>query len=148
MHHRALNPDISTRNRREISLNADNSTPLGTLRGMEILLHVVLLLHLVGFAALFGGAFVQVKGPQRAVNSAMVHGALTMLVSGLLLVTIRELGTFEQPLNHMKIGIKLLIMVAVTVLVLVNRKKEALSSGTFFAIAGLTLANAAIAVLW
>lgn len=115
---------------------------------MEFLLHLVLLLHLVGFAALFGGAFVQLKGPQRVVNQAMFHGALTMLVSGLLLVAIRELGHVEDPLNHMKIGIKLLVMIAVTVLVLINRKKENLPSGTFFAIAGLTLANAAIAVLW
>lgn len=112
---------------------------------MEILRLVLFLLHLVGFAALFGGAFVQVKGPKRIINPAMWHGALTMLVSGLLLVGVLEMLDGVD-VNHMKIGIKLLVMVVVFVLVLLQRKKDQVSSGMFFAIFGLTFLNAAIAV--
>lgn len=113
---------------------------------MDILHSLFLLLHLVGFAALFGGAFVQLKGPRR-INPAMWHGALTMLVTGLLLVTSLEMFT-DGPVNHMKVGIKLLVLIAVFVLVLINRKKDTVADGPFWGIFGLTLLNAAIAVFW
>ncbi|HJE52102.1 MAG TPA: hypothetical protein K8V15_09060 [Tessaracoccus flavescens] len=111
---------------------------------MEILHNILVLLHFVGFAALFGGAFVQIKGPSRSVNPAMWHGVLTMLVTGLLLVVSLEMG--DGNVNHMKIGIKLAVVIAVFVLVLLNRKKENVSDGVFWGIAGLTLLNAIVAV--
>lgn len=111
---------------------------------MEIARLLLLFLHLIGFAALFGGAFTQVKGPKRIVNPAMWHGALTMVVTGLLLVGVREMG--DMGVNHIKIGVKAVVMVAAFVLVLLNRKKSDLSAGTFFSIFALTALNAAIAV--
>lgn len=111
---------------------------------MEILRNVLLLLHLVGFAALFGGAFVQLKAQNRVINPAMWHGALTMLVSGVALVAVREIG--DLGIDHVKVAIKLVVMLGVFVLVLTQRKKEHISNGLFFAIFGLTLANAVVAV--
>lgn len=113
---------------------------------MDVLHNVFLLLHFVGFAALFGGAFVQLKGPERSVNKAMLHGAITQLVSGLLLVGLMEMGDGE--LNHVKIGIKTLVLIVIFVLVLMNRKRDKLAAGAFFGIFGLTLLNAALAVFW
>ena len=113
---------------------------------MEILHNLVLLLHFVGFAALFGGAFVQIKGLKRHVNAAMFHGSLTQLITGLLLVGLLEMG--DGDVNHMKIGIKLLVLIAVMVLVVINRKKDDVGNGTFWAIFALTLLNAGIAVFW
>lgn len=112
---------------------------------MELIHDLLLLLHFVGFAALFGGAFVQVKGPSRVVNAAMVHGVLTQLVTGLLLVGLAEMGDGE--VNHVKVGIKLAVLVAVAVLVFMNRKKDALGGAQFWSIFGLTLVNTAVAVL-
>lgn len=113
---------------------------------MDILQNLVLLLHFIGFAALFGGAFVQVKGPGRSINAAMFHGALTQLVTGLLLVMFLEMGDGEP--NHMKIGIKTVVLVVILVLVLTNRKKETVPNGIFWGIFGLTLLNAGLAVFW
>ena len=113
---------------------------------MDIVHNLFVFLHLVGFAALFGGAFVQMKGPKRIVNPAMFHGALTQLVTGIVLVVIDEMG--PEPVNHMKIGIKLLVLIVIMVLVILNRKKSRVPDGAFWAIFGLTLANAAIAVFW
>ena len=114
---------------------------------MEFLFNLALLFHFIGFAALFGGAFVQAKGPRRIINPAMFHGALTMLVTGLLLVGVWELGSFRDgDPNHLKIGIKFLVLVGVFVFVLINRKKDNVPAGQFWAIAGLTALNAAIAV--
>ncbi len=113
---------------------------------MDILYNVFVLLHFIGFAALFGGAFVQMKGPRRIVNAAMFHGALTQIVTGIVLLGLLEMG--DDPVNHMKLGIKFLVLVVITVLVIMNRKKDNAPNGAFWAIFGLTLANAAIAVFW
>lgn len=113
---------------------------------MEIVQHALVLLHLVGFAALFGGAFVQVKGPQRVINPAILHGALTQVVSGLLLVGMLEMGS--DPVNHAKIAVKSTVLVVILVLVLLNRKKDSVAAGPFFTILALTLLNAGIAVFW
>lgn len=122
------------------------STLLDSLGHMEILLNAFILLHFIGFAALFGGAFVQMKGPKRVVNSAMFHGALTQLVTGIVLVVINEFGA--DPVNHMKVGIKLVVLIVIMVLVVMNRKKDTVMDGVFWSIFALTLANAAIAVFW
>lgn len=111
---------------------------------MEFVHNLVLLLHFVGFAALFGGAFVQLKSAPRQVNAAMFHGMLTQLVTGLLLVGFLEMG--DKPVNHIKVGIKLTVLIVLGILVFLNRKKDAVSNGVFWAIFGLTLADAAIAV--
>ena len=113
---------------------------------MDILHNIILLLHFVGFAALFGGAFVQLKGPKRVVSPAMWHGALTMLITGLLLVTSLEMG--DGTVNHIKVGIKLLLLIVIFVLVLMNRKKDKVDDGPFWGIFALTLLNAGIAVFW
>ncbi|WP_040282977.1 hypothetical protein [Tessaracoccus massiliensis] len=113
---------------------------------MDILHNIFLLLHFVGFAALFGGAFVQLKGPKRVVNPAMWHGALTMLITGILLVGSLEMG--DGTVNHVKVGIKLLLLIVIFVLVLMNRKKDKVDDGPFWGIFALTLLNAGIAVFW
>lgn len=111
---------------------------------MELLRDLLLLLHLVGFAALFGGAFVQMTASQRKINPSMWHGALTMVVSGLLLVAVNEMRDVD--LNQIKIGIKLAVMIVVFVLVWTQRKPDEVKPPMFFTIFGLTFANAAIAV--
>jgi hypothetical protein len=112
---------------------------------MELIHGILVLLHLVGFASLFGGAFVQIKGPSRSVNAAMVHGALTQLVTGVLLVGLAEMADVD--VNHIKIAVKLTLLVVIAVLVFMNRRKESLPDAQFWAILGLTLVNTAVAVL-
>jgi hypothetical protein len=114
---------------------------------MELARDVLVFIHLLGMAALFGGAFVQIKGPERAVNNAMLHGVLTQLVSGLLLVGVLETGEFE-PVNHPKIAVKFGLALVITILVIVNRKKPALPDGLFFGLLGLTVATIGVAVFW
>ena len=113
---------------------------------MEIVRQLVLFLHLVGLAALFGGLFVQLKAEPRMVNNAMLHGILTMLVTGLLSVGILEGG--GATVDNTKIAVKLVIALVIGVLVFANRKKPALPNGLFFGLMGLTLVNIAVAVFW
>jgi FtsH-binding integral membrane protein len=113
---------------------------------MDFLRDVLLFLHFIGLAALFGGLFVQVKAHPRVVNNAMFHGILTQLVTGLLLVGVLEAGDHE--VDNAKIGVKLLVALVIGALVLVNRKKPALPDGLYLGLLGLTALNIAVAVFW
>jgi FtsH-binding integral membrane protein len=113
---------------------------------MDFLRDVLLFLHFIGLAALFGGLFVQVKAHPRVVNNAMFHGILTQLVTGLLLVGVLEAGDHE--VDNAKIGVKLLVALVIGALILVNRKKQALADGLYVGLLGLTALNIAVAVFW
>jgi hypothetical protein len=107
---------------------------------------LLVFIHLLGMAALFGGAFVQIRASERVVNNAMLHGVLTQVVSGLLLVGVLEAGT--APVDHVKIGVKFALAVVIGVLALVNRGKSAIPSGLYFGMLGLTVLTVGVAVFW
>lgn len=114
-----------------------------------IVFGIVVILHFIGLAALLGGVLVQVKDTiagKGHVMIAMIHGALTQLVTGLLLVGFIEMG--GESINNGKIGTKLAIVIIITVLVLVYRKKKPVASWVIWTVGALTVANIAIAVLW
>lgn len=113
---------------------------------MEILRDVLVFLHFIGLAALFGGLFVQLKSDPRIVNNGVIHGALTQVVTGLLLVGVLEASDAE--VNNTKIGVKLLVALVITVLAFANRKKTSIPNGLFFGLMGLTAINIAVAVFW
>ena len=115
---------------------------------MDILHSILVILHFVGLASLLGGFLVQTKAIARGkgvVHAAMIHGALTQLVTGLLLVGLAEMG--DGSVNHMKIGIKLAVLIVITVLVFVYRKKSPAPSWVLWAVGLLTLANIVVAVV-
>lgn len=112
---------------------------------METVYAIVLVLHLIGWALVLGGA---VHGLREAtMNKGMLHGILTALVAGIVMVGLGEM--MDAEVNHMKIGIKLVIALVVTAMVIFgNRNSEKVTKGYLGGIAGLTVANVAIAVLW
>lgn len=113
---------------------------------MEILRDILVFLHFIGLAALFGGLFVQLRSDPRVVNSAVLHGILTQVVTGLLLVGVAE--GMDRELDNVKIGVKLVVALVIAVLVFANRKKAAIPSGLFFGLLGLTALNIGVAVFW
>lgn len=118
---------------------------------MEFLEHVLVVLHFLGLAALIGGFLVQIKDTTRVVNNAMFHGALTQLVTGVLLVGIAyPLADGDESLypDNAKIAVKLTILLVILGLILANRKKESISTAIWGAIGGLAILNVVIAVFW
>ncbi|HET8961602.1 hypothetical protein [Nocardioides sp.] len=113
---------------------------------METLRLVLLVLHLLGFAALFGGLIVQVRSPEKVVNAAMRDGAGTAFLAGLLLVGVLESG--EAAVDHVKIGVKFAIGLVVLILVMANMRKPRIPDGLFYALLLLTVANVVVAVFW
>jgi uncharacterized membrane protein len=114
---------------------------------VTVVYDVLVILHFIGLASLLGGFLVQMRSTPRTVNNAMLHGALTQLVTGVLLVGLHY-PVFDSGPDNAKITVKLLILLVVLGLILANRKKEQISSGVWGAIGLLTIANIAIAVLW
>ncbi len=119
---------------------------------MAFVYDLLVFVHMLGMAALFGGAFVQVKGPDRVVNNAMLHGVLAQVISGLLLVGMLESGTGlgpgVEPVNHAKIGVKFALAVVIAVLVVVNRRKPVVPNGLYYGLLGLSVVTIGVAVFW
>ena len=83
---------------------------------MQFIYNLLLVLHFIGLASLLGGVIVQMKSSDKGVNPAMVHGALTQLVTGVLMVGIAESGGVDEELNMTKIAVKLIVVLIITVL--------------------------------
>src|SRR6478609_2005502 len=92
---------------------------------MEILKNVVLALHIIGVVALLGGVLYQIGAMRQGkarVLPAMMYGAWTMLVTGVILVGLQyPLG---NEVNNAKVSVKLAVLIAILVIALVNRKRD------------------------
>ena len=116
---------------------------------METLRGIVLLVHLVGFAVLFGAWVVELVNGKRGITRVMHWGLAIAGAAGLALAAPWGI---EYDLNYAKIGTKLVILLAIGALLGVGaarqRKSGSVAPAIFWPIGILTLANAAIAVLW
>ncbi|MET7616471.1 hypothetical protein [Streptomyces sp. NPDC005408] len=116
---------------------------------MDVLINVFVALHIIGIASLLGGFLTQMKAMSAGAarfSPAMLHGALTMLITGVVLVGLNQAD--DQPVNNLKISIKLAILVVILGVVYVKRDEEKAEKALFGAVGGLTVANIFIATLW
>lgn len=115
---------------------------------MEILRHIVVLVHLVGFAVLFGAWVVEAVG-RRRFTPIMNWG---LAIAGLAGLALAAPWGIDYDLNYVKIGTKLVVLVAIGALLGIGlgrqRRSGSVPAGVFWAVGVLTLANAGIAVLW
>lgn len=116
---------------------------------LEIIKNIVLALHVIGVASLLGGSLVQlssIKSGTTRIIRPILDGAWTMLITGVILVGLQyPLG---NDVDNVKITVKLLVLVAIVVIALVNRKKEKLAAWVIPTLAGLTVVNILIATVW
>lgn len=116
---------------------------------MTVLIHVFVALHIIGIAALLGGFLTQMKAMGRGTARfvpAMLHGAITTLVTGVVLVGLNEADGHH--VNNIKIGTKLALLIVILGLVYVKRDEETVDKGMFGLVGALTTANIFIALLW
>jgi len=117
---------------------------------MEFLFNLVVVLHFVGLALLLGAFLVQVRDPQKTVTRWMWDGALTQLLTGLIMVGMIEGGALGEEekgdINNVKIGIKLVVVVIIAVLAFIGKKRPAPQVGLWATIGLLTLVNVVVAV--
>lgn len=115
---------------------------------MDVLINVFVVLHLLGMAAIVGGWLAHRLGAAGAMTP-LVWGARAQVVTGLLLVGFNEMG--DKELNHAKIGVKLVVALAVAACAEIanakakrNEDNATLVNAAF----GLTVVNVCVAVLW
>ncbi|MFF7128944.1 hypothetical protein ACF07Y_09900 [Streptomyces sp. NPDC016566] len=116
---------------------------------MDVLIHLFVGLHIIGIAALLGGFLTQMKAMGRGTARfvpGMLHGAFTMLVTGVALVGLNQADGHH--VNTVKIGVKLALLIVILGLVYVKRDEEQVDKGLFGLVGLLTTANIFIAVLW
>ncbi|MEU2561679.1 hypothetical protein ABZ626_20425 [Streptomyces longispororuber] len=116
---------------------------------MDVLIHLFVGLHIIGIAALLGGFLTQMKAMGEGTarfGPAMLHGALTMLITGVVLVGLNQAD--DNAVNNLKIGIKMALLIVILGLVYVKRDEDRVDKALFGAVGALTVANIFIAVLW
>ena len=116
---------------------------------MEFLYNVFVFLHFASWALVFGGSIASLR--TKALYKGVSHGAMGAAAAGIIMVGIAEMaGPFGGgELDMAKIGVKLVVALAVAVLaVLAVRKGEDVSPGLKGAVLGLTLVNILVAVFW
>jgi hypothetical protein len=114
---------------------------------METVRLILLFLHLLGFAALFGGLVVQAREGEKRVNGAMRDGAGTAFLAGLGLVGVLEAGDGEGP-DSVKVGVKLVVGLVILALVMANVRKPSIPQGLWAGLLVLTVLNVGVAVFW
>lgn len=118
---------------------------------METLRHIVLFIHLIGFAVLFGSWAVQAFGGKREITRLMHVGISIAAVAGLALAAPWGLPEGAE-MNYAKIGTKLIVLLTIGAFLGIGqarqRKAGSVPPALFWGVGVLTLVNAGIAVLW
>jgi hypothetical protein len=114
---------------------------------MKIAFHVAFGIHLLTILGVIALLIVSWKKTPRALNPGVLHSAATALVAGVVMV-----GTWsaahENEINHMKVGIKFLVVLAILVVGYNSLKKKIFTDRTFTVMLGLTVVNILLAYLW
>lgn len=113
---------------------------------MDVLRQILLVIHIIGFAALLGGLLVQARSPEKSVNAMMRDGVGTAFLAGLLLVGVLEAD--DADVNHAKVAVKGVIGLVLLVLIMANTRKPSISKGLWALLLLLTVANICVAVFW
>ncbi|KGA14908.1 hypothetical protein GM50_18620 [freshwater metagenome] len=114
---------------------------------MKIAFHVAFGIHLLSILGVLVLLILSWKKTPRALNPGVLHSAATALIAGIVMV-----GTWsaahENEINHMKIGTKFLVVLAILVVGYNSLKKKVFTDRTFTVMLGLTVTNILLAYLW
>jgi hypothetical protein len=113
---------------------------------VEFIYTALVVLHFVGIVAIGYGFFKELAKKTFGVNVAMLHGASTQLLTGVLLVGLHESGSLDSDyvVDHTKIAIKLIISIAIIAMYSIGKRKS--EQKIYWALIGaLTLTNIVLA---
>jgi hypothetical protein len=99
------------------------------------------------------GILISLLASRTKLSAGVTHSALLSFITGLALVGIRYPLADSDPvkweaIDHVKISIKLLIVLAILVIAYVNKKKTTLSPMVLSSLGALAISNIIIAYLW
>jgi uncharacterized protein YneF (UPF0154 family) len=111
----------------------------------ELIVHIFLVIHILGIAALLAGFFTSMKDMKSGmkVNAGVLHGAYTMLITGLVMAGVTD----PAELNTVVISLKSIALTAIFFIAYTYRKKENTPKWAMPVIFLLTTLNITFAVL-
>jgi hypothetical protein len=111
----------------------------------DLIVHIFLVLHILGIAALLAGFFTSMKDMKTGmkINAGVLHGAYTMLITGLVMAGV----TKPAELNTVVISLKSIALTAIFFIAYTYRKKENTPKWAVPVIFLLTTFNIVLAVL-
>ena len=107
-----------------------------------MIMYVIHLLSVIGILVLL---LLQWNKSPRKLNPGVLHAGLTALIAGVVMVGLHDSVKPDEELNHMKVGIKFLVLIVILALGYKNVKKPELPKNVWLAMIGLTVFNIVIA---
>ncbi|CAM4197984.1 hypothetical protein GCM10009799_10030 [Nocardiopsis rhodophaea] len=111
---------------------------------MDIVYSALVFLHFLGMAGILSGFLMQLITGNEKSPKVILHSTLLQLLTGLLLVGLAEMN--GGGLDHIKIGVKLVVALVVAIIAVINLRKPAANLATAAGV--LTIINVGIAVFW
>lgn len=119
---------------------------------METLRQIVVFVHLLGFALLFGAWAAQAFGGQKRFSQLMNVGLVVAGVAGLALAAPWGIDWTPGMSFYIKITVKLVVLVVIGALIGIGmarqKRDEAVPSVMFWLVGLLALLNAGIGMFW
>lgn len=114
---------------------------------MKVAFYIAFAVHLLAILGILSLLVISNKKSPRVLNPGVLHATATALLAGIVMVFTWS-GGHDTEINHMKVGIKFLIVLTLLVIGFVNLKKKSFSTKTFAVMLGLTVTNILIAYGW
>jgi chromate transport protein ChrA len=113
---------------------------------MKTVFNIALGIHILSILGILGLLLAQVQKNPRKLNPGVIHASLSALVAGIVMVGILPQIDSEEPVNHLKFGVKGIVLALILTLGYKNVKKEVLQTWVWASMLGLTVLNIIIAV--
>jgi len=106
---------------------------------------VVYLIHILSVIGILTLLLLQWNKNPRKLHPGVLHAGLTALIAGVAMVGMHNSVKPDEPLNHTKVGIKLVVLIVILALGYRNVKMPELSKNVWLTMIGLTIFNIVIA---
>lgn len=114
---------------------------------MKTVFLIAYIAHMLAIAGILGLLLHQWNKSPRKLSAGVMHSAATALLAGLVMVGTYSSAKPEETLDHTKVGIKLLVVLAILVISYINAKKSELKKNIWLTLIGLTVLNILIATV-
>lgn len=114
---------------------------------METVFLIAYIAHMLAIAGILVLLLLQINKSPHKLSKGVIHAAATALLAGLVLVGTYSSAKPDETLDHTKVGIKLLVVLAILVISYINVKKSELKKSIWLTLIGLTVLNILIATV-
>jgi uncharacterized membrane protein YadS len=114
---------------------------------MKTVFLIAYIAHMLAIAGILGLLLHQWNKSPRKLSAGVMHSAATALLAGIVMVGTYSSAKPDETLDHTKVGIKLLVVLAILVISYINAKKSELKKNIWLTLIGLTVLNILIATV-